>query len=137
VRVPARFAPSFGTRRVADGVSRQTLVVRIERERGAPPSPSAATVATYEPPTALLDRRARAEDALVHLIERRGGTTVGDGRAIRPADARTWVESGEFLSARSFRLLERSLEASAPSRDLAELASAPLAVVTVYLLPAP
>ncbi|MEQ1785674.1 MAG: hypothetical protein ABL966_01375 [Acidimicrobiales bacterium] len=137
VRVPAPFEPSFGRHRIVDDAPRQRIVVRLGRDRGAPPSADAVPVATYDPPADLLERRARAEDALVAELERRGGTTVAGGTEITALEARAWVESGEFLSAWSFRLLEPSLADAPESRAVADLADEPLGRATVYLVPAP
>lgn len=136
VRVPTQFEPSFGAHRVSDVEGRDTLMVQAAREP-EPPSTDAIVVATYRPPTDLLERRERAEDAVVREVARRSGVSLADGDRIAPEDARAWVESGGFLAAADFPLIDQSLARLPASRTLVHLGDEPISVVTVYLLPTP
>ncbi len=136
VRVAKRFEPRFGEHRIDDGVRRQVLSIELGRAGElAPPDAGAELVASYEPPPELVLRRERAEDELVQAIEGQGGTLVASGEEITPDEARDWVESGAFISALKFYLVDPRLAALPASDELLALLGEPIASVAVYLTP--
>ncbi len=134
VRVPARFEAAFGAHRLTDG-PRDKIVVRISRDQVTPP-PGSRVLAVLQPDDDLLERRSSAEQIVIDEIERRGGTTVGDGTRISADEARAWVESGEYLAFLSFRLVDPALAALPASEQLLRFVQTPIDVVTVHLEPA-
>jgi hypothetical protein len=136
VRVAEQFEPSFGPHRIDDGADRQVLSIKYGRPGEVlEPEPGATLVATYDPPPALLLRQARAADDLIDAIGRQGGTVVAGGEEITPAEARTWVESGAFVSALEFHLVDPRLVAMPASDTLSKLLREPIASIAVYLTP--
>lgn len=133
VRLSRDFERAVGSHRVSDGEGRGVLEVRATRTT-APPRTDAIVIASYHPPRDLVARRDRAERDLVREIARCGGVTLADGRTIDPEDASGWVESGGFVAAADFRIVDSTLVRSSAGRTLMQLRSAPILVMTVYLV---
>ena len=136
VRVPERYATSFGENRVDGADGRDVLVVRIERTEPPPSGPSATEVASYDPPDHLVAARDAAEGALIREIRRQDGTEVPLRGRIAPADAGEWVRSGGLLDALRARLLDQTIADLPAARRLRILAERPVDHVAVHLLPA-
>ena len=69
----------------------------------------------------------------MQAIESQGGTLVASGEEITPDEARDWVESGAFISALQFDLVDPRLAALPASDELLALLGEPIASVAVYL----